>query len=71
MTDITIPLADYKRLLECAEADPDIVWCETCGAWLDINDPARATTEDYVGCWKVATGREQDEANCKSYRGTW
>jgi hypothetical protein len=66
---ITLPLADYKRLLEAAESDDTLDWCEVCGAWLDIEDPARCTAEDFRGCWKVATRRKQDEHLCRSYRG--
>jgi hypothetical protein len=65
---ITIPLADYKRLLEAAEGDDMIVWCEVCGAWLDRDDPACAPVEDFTGCWKVASKRPKDEALCRSYR---
>lgn len=65
---IAIPRADYDRLLMAAESDDMIVRCETCGAWLDRDDPACAPTEDYAGCWKVAGAREQDEHLCRSYR---
>lgn len=68
MTDnITIPLADYKRLLEAAESDDMIVRCETCGAWLDLDDPATAFLDDYTGCWKTAI-EGGDPATCRSYR---
>lgn len=66
--EITIPLADYKRLLLASEADDMIVRCETCGAWLDRADPATATTDDYTGCWKVATRDGRHDHLCKSYR---
>ena len=65
---VTIPLSDYKRLLESAECDEMIVWCEVCGAWLDLNESARAAVEDFSGCWKVASDRKQDQSLCKSYR---
>lgn len=65
---VTIPLSDYKRLLESAESDEMIVWCEVCGAWLDLNEPARATVDDFSGCWKVASDLPRDQAICKSYR---
>lgn len=65
---VSIPLDDYKRLLEAAEVDERLVWCETCGAWLDRDDPACASTDDYTGCWKVAAGEEATESNCRSYR---
>lgn len=60
---ITIPLSDYKRLLEAAEGDDMIVKCETCGAWLDRDDP-----DDFTGCWKMATRDEKHTHLCKSYR---
>lgn len=63
---VTIPRSDYERLLKAAESDDMIVICETCGAWLDRDDPATATTDDYIGCWKVAAGEDSDR--CKSYR---
>ena len=56
---------DYNRLLIAAEGDDCLDWCEVCGAWIDVNDPARATTEDFRGCWKAATGKDDD---CRSYR---
>lgn len=66
--DITIPLADYRRLLHAAEADDTIVWCSTCGAWLAIDEPACAVVDDYTGCWKMAAGMEHTPETCKSYR---
>lgn len=65
---VTIPLADYRRLLEAAECDDRLIWCETCGAWIDHDDPAAASTDDYTGCWKVAAGEEAKPDNCRSYR---
>lgn len=67
---VTIPLADYKRLLEAAQADDMIAWCETCGAWIDRNDEACATTEDFTGCWKAATCDSKYDHLCRSYRST-
>lgn len=63
---VTIPMADYRRLLQLVEFDDMLVICETCGAWLDRDDPATASTDDYNGCWKVAAGEDSDR--CKSYR---
>lgn len=65
---ITIPLADYKRLLDAAADDDMLAWCEVCGAWIDRNDEAYATTDEFTGCWKVATRRKRDEHLCRSYR---
>lgn len=68
---VTVSAADYLRLYESAldGHDDTLVVCETCGAWLDISDPATATTDDYTGCWKMATGRALDEHLCRSHRG--
>jgi hypothetical protein len=65
---IEIPVDDYKRLLEAAELDDMIVHCETCGAWLDRDDPATCTADDFTGCWKAATHRAKDGDLCRSYR---
>lgn len=68
---ISVPKADYLRLFESALDGHDdmLVICETCGAWLDRNDPATATTDDYTGCWKMATGQERYTHLCRSDRG--
>lgn len=68
MQCILVPVEDYRRLLESTESDGMIVSCETCGAWLDRDDPACASTDDYTGCWKVATRRDCDAHLCRSYR---
>lgn len=65
---VSIPLSDYQRLIEAAECDDNLTWCETCGAWLDMDDPARASTDDYKGCWKIAADEEDNGNNCRSYR---
>jgi len=65
---IEITVSDYKRLLAAAECDDMIVWCETCKAWLDRDDPATCTADDFTGCWKVATHRAQEAHLCRSYR---
>lgn len=67
-TEITIPMADYKRLLQAAESDSCIVICEICGAWLDTEDPETATVEDFTGCWSKATDSPRYSEQCKSYR---
>jgi hypothetical protein len=54
---VTIPLADYERLLLCAELDDMIVTCEVCGAWMDRADPALATIDDVTGCRVVGLVR--------------
>ena len=64
---VTIPLSDYKRLIEAATDDDMIVICETCGASLDRDEKSTASTEDYTGCWKVISGLD-DDAMCRSYR---
>lgn len=67
---VTIPLSDYKRLLECAESDDMIIWCETCGGWIDRDDEAYATTDGFNGCWKAATCDSKYDHLCRSYRAT-
>lgn len=67
-THVIVPEADYETLLEHAKISENIFECETCGAWLDRNDPAVATTDDYTGCWKVAAGQSDNGNNCRSYR---
>lgn len=64
---ITVPLADYERLLEASDADDMLVNCDVCGAWLDRADTWTATTDDFTGCWKAATGGMRAE-ECKAYR---
>lgn len=63
-----ISAEDYDRLLMGAETDDMLVECERCGAWLDREDEAVASTDDYTGCWKSATGRPKDEHLCRAYR---
>lgn len=60
--------AEYERLIKAAESDDMLAWCEVCGAWLDRNDPACATTEDFEGCWKAATRDPQHDHLCRSHR---
>jgi hypothetical protein len=67
---VTIPLADYDRLLQLIEFDDMLVTCQVCGAWLDRSDPACAAVEDFNGCWKVASDRNSDQSLCRSYRAT-
>lgn len=61
---VTLSDADYLRLLEAAELDDMIAWCETCGAWIDRNDPRLASVEGFDGCWFAATFRERDRGMC-------
>lgn len=64
-----LTVAEYRRLLIAAEGDGSLMWCETCGAWMDIEDPAAGSiVSDYRGCWKMATGREKDAHLCRSAR---
>lgn len=61
--------AEYRRLLIAAEADGSLIWCERCGAWLDMNDPAAASiVEDVRGCWKSVSDRRADQHLCRSHR---
>lgn len=68
MKTVQIPILDYERLLKAAMSDDTIVICETCGAWLSIDEAA--TTVDFTGCWKAATCDSQFDDTCKSYRAT-
>ena len=61
---VTLSDEDYLRLLEAAELDDMLLWCETCGAWIDRNDPRAASTEDYEGCWFGATRDPNYEKSC-------
>lgn len=65
---VTLPIEDYKRLLEAAECDDMISECEVCGAWLDTNDPAFLRSDDFTGCVYYCTGLERDKALCRRYR---
>ena len=55
-------------MLDAAGLDDLIVWCEVCGAWLDVTDPATASLEDFTGCWKAATRDAKYDHLCRSYR---
>jgi hypothetical protein len=66
---VTIPRTDYDRLVSGLEWDPDIIWCEMCGAWLEHDDRARATADDFRGCWYALTCREKDKHLCRQHRG--
>ena len=66
---VRVPVSDFRRMWEALETDETIKWCETCGAWL--TDEEAASTEDYTGCWKIATGGKHNAENCKSYRADW
>lgn len=67
---VTIPLSDYKRLVQALDCDEMIMRCEVCGAWLDLNDSATASVDDFRGCWKAATHDPRYDKDCKSYRAT-
>ena len=67
VTCIVVPVADYDRLLLAAEADDTLRYCESCGAWMDIQDPYLCSTDDFTGCWKAAAGQKY-ERECRSYR---
>jgi len=56
--------AEYKRLLLAAELDDQIVICEGCGAWIDVEEPAYCPAEDVTGCMKLLTG----SGECVSHR---
>ena len=59
---------EYARLLLAASGDDMIVTCEVCGAWMDQDDPACAVTEDFTGCWKMATDDPRYANECRSWR---
>jgi len=62
---VTIPRADYERLLDAATADSSLFWCDQCGAWFDHAEDGFATTEGFDGCWYAATAREADAGTCR------
>lgn len=65
---ITLPIADYKRLLAAAELDDDIGWCERCKAWLDKNDEAWVDNGDYQGCVSAGTQDRRFNHLCRRWR---
>ena len=65
---VKISVEDYQRMRASIEYDPNMVNCDTCGAWLHRDEAACATTDDYTGCWKMATGDSRDDNECKSRR---
>lgn len=67
---ILVRASDLRSMLTAMEACTDLVWCETCGAWLDYDDEARASTGDFTGCWKAATRNPAWDHLCRSHRGT-
>jgi hypothetical protein len=70
MSETPVRLSDLASMLMAMEADCSLTWCDTCGAWMEHDDEALARTEDYTGCWKIATGRTRDNHLCRSWRGT-
>lgn len=67
-TTITIPMSDYKRLVEAAQLDDVLDWCENCGAWLDMEVDATCSDDGVTVCMAAGTGRKRDKDTCKSYR---
>jgi hypothetical protein len=65
---VTIALADYKRLLEAAQLDDAICWCDQCGAWLDCDDPAWHGGDDFRGCLWACTGEDRFKVLCRMHR---
>lgn len=61
---ITIPVEDYRRLLQSAECDDMIGWCDHCQAWIDRNDPAYIATSDFTACEHYLC----DRGECRKYR---
>jgi len=68
MRNVTIPRADYERLLLASAGDDMILRCEVCGAWMDREDPRTATLDDFTGCWRMATRDPKHENECVRYR---
>ncbi|KQI68652.1 hypothetical protein AN189_10180 [Loktanella sp. 3ANDIMAR09] len=68
MDTVTIPRADYLRLLIASEGDDMIHRCEVCGAWIDRDEPASAVLDDFIGCWRMATRLPKHENLCVRYR---
>lgn len=66
---LAVPAADFLRLIEAAESDELFHWCEICKAWIEHDDAALASTEDFEGCWFRATDRPRDSDLCRQYRG--
>lgn len=66
---VTLSDDEYDRLLESAENDLDLHWCEVCGAWLTSEEAA--TVPDFTGCWWEAMGgtRPKDKDTCVRHRG--
>lgn len=67
MPDIPARLLD--RLLAAAEADDLFDRCETCGAWMFLDEPGISTATDsdgdlIRGCWWSVTRRERDRSTC-------
>lgn len=69
--EISVRAEDLRSMLTAMDADETLHWCSTCGAWIECDSPALATTEDFVGCWKIATGGDAKWNHlCVSQRGT-
>lgn len=65
---VTLTEAEYKRLLEAAECDDMIGWCESCNAWIDKNDEAWIQTDDYRGCVYAGSLDERYRQLCRRSR---
>ena len=63
-----LTIAEYDRLCEAAKCDDTLLWCEVCGAWIEIDDPAACSADGFTGCWKAATRKSRDEHLCRSWR---
>ena len=67
---VAVPIDMLRSMLDAMEACGHLHWCETCGAWMDEADEALARAEDFIGCWKIATGDHAQWGNsCRSERG--
>ncbi len=65
---VTISEAEYKRLLEAAECDDMIGWCESCNAWIDKDDEAWVDADDYRGCLYAGSHDERYRHLCRRSR---
>ena len=65
-TTITIPVSDYKKLIEMAEDSADFVRCEHCGAWMTMDEDAMSTVDGVWMCWAAAL--DDDSQPCVKYR---
>jgi hypothetical protein len=59
---------EYQRLLDAAVSDDMLLWCDTCGAWIERDDEAACSADDFTGCWKAATHDPRFDHLCRSHR---